>query len=185
MQSIARAASSAWAGYTGRVSRAFTKEDSAEVPFVVPRPPLPDGLPNYVTPSGLTALRLERAQLETTRPTAAVDDPAAASALAGHNARLAALDARLASAVLVDPATLPSDEARFSATVTLRNERGQERRYRIVGVDEANPERGLVAFIAPIARALSGQRVGDVVTLRGERGGDEEFEVVRIDYTGE
>jgi transcription elongation factor GreB len=167
------------------MSRAFTKEDSAEVPFVVPRPPLPEGLPNYVTASGLAALRHERSELEASRPTASVDDPAAASALAAHNARLAALDARLASAVLVDPATLPPDEVRFSATVTLRNDRGSERRYRIVGVDEADPERGLVAFVAPIARALSGQRVGDAITLRGQRGDDQDFEIVRIDYTRE
>jgi transcription elongation factor GreB len=163
------------------VSRAFTKEDGAELPFVVPRSPLPDGVPNYVTPSGLAALRLERAELEASRPPVGADDPVAASALAGHSARLAALDARLASAVLVEPTTLPPDEVRFSATVTLRNERGSERRYRIVGVDEADPERGLLAFIAPLARALSGQRVGDSVPLRGERGG-EELEIVRIEY---
>ena len=166
------------------MSRAFTKEDSAEVPLVVPRPPLPEGVANYVTQSGLSALRSERAKLEAARPTVATDDTAAASALAGHHARLAALDARLVSAVLVDPATLSADEVRFSATVTLRGERGGERRYRIVGVDEADPARGLVAFVAPVARNLIGQRVGDTVTLRGDRG-SEEFEIVRIDYTHE
>lgn len=166
------------------MSRAFTKEDSAEMPFVVPRAPLPDGVTNYVTKSGLAALRLERTKLEATRPAAAKDDPAAASTLAGHNARLAALDARLASAVLIDPATLPADEVRFSATVTLASERGSERRYRIVGVDEADPERGLIAFVAPLARNLSGHRVGDTVALRGERSG-EEFEIVGIEYAAE
>lgn len=166
------------------MSRAFTKEDSAELPFVVPRAPLPEGVPNYVTKSGLLALRREREKLEATRPAAAADDPAAASALAGHNARLAALDARLASAVVVDPTTLPADEVRFSATVTLTSERGSERRYRIVGVDEADPGRGLVAFVAPLARNLAGHRVGDIVSLRGERGG-EEFEIMQIEYAAE
>jgi transcription elongation factor GreB len=46
------------------MSRAFTREDSWEDPIIPPRPPLPDGMPNYVTPRGLTLLREEQARLE-------------------------------------------------------------------------------------------------------------------------
>src|SRR4051812_47257666 len=116
------------------MSRAFTKEDTVELPLVVPRAPLPEGVPNYVTRRGLALLREERAALEAARPQA--EDLAGASALAGHQARLGALDARIHSAVPVDPALLPHDEVRFSAVVSLQGPEGEQRRYRIVGVDE-------------------------------------------------
>jgi transcription elongation factor GreB len=51
----------------------------------------------------------------------------------------------------------------------------------LVGVDEANPAAGLIAFVAPLARALLGRRVGDVVTVRAP-GGGEEVEVVALAY---
>ena len=112
------------------MSRAFVKEDSNEPPLIVPRAPLPEGAPNYVTRRGLALLRAERALLEATRPDP--EAPAGASALTAHHARANALDGRIASAILLDPASLPRDEARFSARVTLRNEAGEERHYRIV-----------------------------------------------------
>jgi transcription elongation factor GreB len=49
-----------------------------------------------------------------------------------------------------------------------------------VGVDEADAASGRVAFVAPLARALLGKRVGDAVTLRTPRG-EEELEVVAIE----
>ena len=164
------------------MSRAFVKEDSTEPPLVVPRAPLPAGTPNYVTPRGLALLHDERATLEAARP-----DPelaGGAAALAAHNARLSALDARIASAVVLDSARLPHDEVRFSALVTLREESGDEKRYRVVGVDEADARSGRIAFTAPLAVALSGRRVGDAVTLR-QPSGERELEITHIDYTQE
>jgi transcription elongation factor GreB len=164
------------------VSRAFVKEDSSEPPLIVPRAPLPEGAANYVTQRGLALLLAERARLEACRP-----DPEAMDgslALTAHNARLSALTARIASAVVLDPTSLPRDEARFSALVTLRNDTGNERSYRIVGVDEADAHAGRIAFTAPLAVRLSGKRIGDALMLRGPEG-DVEFEIVGIDYTQE
>jgi transcription elongation factor GreB len=59
---------------------------------------------------------------------------------------------------------------RFGATVTVRDEDGVLLRYTIVGVDEAAPAEGRIAFLAPVARALTGLRVGDVATLRTASG---------------
>jgi transcription elongation factor GreB len=170
--------------HTSRVSRAFVKEDSAEPPLVVPRAPLPQGTPNYVTRRGLAELRSERAELEAARPDPDALGDSGSGALAAHNARLSALDARIASAVMPDVATLPHDEARFSAAVTLRNEAGEERRFRIVGVDEADAQSGRIAFTAPLARKLTGKRVGEVVQL-GHARAEAEFEIVAIDYAQE
>jgi transcription elongation factor GreB len=164
------------------VSRAFVKEDTSEPLLVVPRAPLPEGAPNYVTRRGLALLRDERAALEAARPDP--EAPGGAAALTAHHARLSALDARLNSAQLLDPETLPQDEVRFSALVTLQSESGVERRYRIVGVDEADARSGRIAFTAPLAVALSGKRVGDAVVLR-QPGGETGFDIVGIDYTQE
>jgi transcription elongation factor GreB len=83
--------------------------------------------------------------------------------------------------VLVDPAGQPPDEVRFAARVTVRSERGEERQYRIVGVDEADAQRGAIAFVAPLARALLGKRVGDAALVRTPQR-EEELEVVSIAY---
>lgn len=164
------------------MSRAFVKEDTSEPPLVVPRAPLPQDTPNYVTRRGLALLHEERARLEASRPTPDALD--AANELAAYNARLSALAARIGSAIVLEPASLPHDEARFSALVTLRNQAGDERRYRIVGVDEADAQAGRIAFTAPLAVRLSGKRVGDTVMLRGPQG-DVEFELAHIDYRQE
>jgi transcription elongation factor GreB len=170
------------------VSKAFTKEDGADAPVVVPpRAALPAGVPNYVTPRGLGLLRTELADLEAQRARLAApnDDVDRRHRLAVLDRRLADLGARLASAQVVDPRGQPHDEVRFGATVTLRTlagERpGEERRYTIVGVDEADPAQGRVAFVAPLARAILGCRRGDTASLRTARG-EEELEVTEVRY---
>ncbi len=159
------------------MSKAFTSEETDLTEVVAPRAPLPPGTPNYVTPRGLSLLREERAVLATKRARAeAAADVVAMNVLA---ARLAELDVRLASAELVDPAAQPKDVVRFGATVTVHGEDARAHAYRIVGVDEADPKRGDVAFTSPIARALLGHEVGDEVTLRTPRG-TEVLELVAI-----
>ena len=165
------------------MSRAFTKEDDggAEL-LVVPRAPLPPESPNYVTPRGLRRLQAEHAELE--RERALLEGSPAADRVARANAlaqRMLELQARLSSAELVDPRSQPHDSVRFGAQVRVLHESGQESRYRIVGVDEADAAEGLLAFTAPRARALLGKHVGEVASLRTPRA-TEELEVLEIGY---
>ena len=165
------------------MSKAFTKDDASEEPLVVPtRRPLPAGAPNYVTPRGLESLRAELHRLHDERPAVgtASSEPERAHTRAAANARVRELEERITSAVVVDPSAQPRDEVRFGACVTVRGESGRDRRYEIVGVDEADAAKGRVGFAAPLARALLGKRVGDAVTLRTPRG-EEELEVVAIE----
>ena len=149
------------------LSKAFTDEETAEPPpIVAARAPLPAGTPNYVTQRGLALLREELAAL-----------PAA------HPQRRAQLEERIASAVLVAPPAQPTDVVRFGATVTVEADDGA-RRYRIVGVDEADPANGRIAFTSPLARALLGRRVGDVVRLRAPRG-ELELEIRAVQHDRE
>jgi transcription elongation factor GreB len=158
------------------MSKAFTKDDAPEAaPIFRRRAHLPAGTPNYVTARGLRALREELARL-TAAAFAVIGDAQA------HAAWRAELEERVATAVLVEPPEPGSDlrgEARFGATVRLRDAAGRARAVRIVGVDEADAAHGFVAFTAPLARALLGRRAGDVVSVSAP-GGEEEVEVVEV-----
>jgi transcription elongation factor GreB len=162
--------------HNGDVSKAFTKEDGpAEAPVPRRRAPLPAGVPNYVTPRGLQALRDELTALDAGAPAGATGQHAQA-----HAARRAELEQRIASAVVAPP---PADrtEIRFGARVRAATAGGDVRDVQIVGVDEADPAAQAIAFVAPLARALLGRRVGDVVSVRTP-GGEEELTVVAVTY---
>jgi len=167
------------------MSKAFTRESDNDVDDGPARSygaELPAGARNYVTPAGAVRQKDELDRLMH------VDRPAliaAADARALHelDRRLAFLHRRIEALEIVDPASQPPGVALFGATIVLRDEDGKERRCRIVGVDEANPERGDVSWVSPLAKALLGAKVGDVVTVRSPRG-DEEIEVIEIGYRG-
>jgi transcription elongation factor GreB len=162
------------------MSRAFTKEDSWEEPIVPPRAPLPEGVPNYVTPRGLALLKDEQTALEAERArlVAQGDDERAKKALVVLARRGAELANRIATAQVVPPQHA-YDDVRFGARVTLRDRAGSTRVFQIVGVDESDPDAGFVSFTAPIARAALGKRIGETVTFRAG-GGEERLEVSAI-----
>lgn len=171
------------------MSRAFIKEDLAESPPIIPpRAALPPGTPNYVTPRGLALLRDELAELQGQRAQVEAnhsDEADRTRQLTVLNGRLKALTERIGSAKVVDPRDQPTDQVRFGATVTLLTRKGQQpgrqQCFTLVGVDEASIAEGRVAFVAPIARALQGARVGQTVSLPVGRG-VETVEVVDIAY---
>jgi transcription elongation factor GreB len=173
------------------VSKAFTKDEAWEEPIIPPRAPVPAGVPNYVTPRGLSLLRAELAALEADRHGLEADrgdEDEYRRRLAILTGRTSDLTARIARAVVVDPRHQPRDAVRFGAMVTLRMvggaHAGEERHLEIVGIDEADAAHGRVAFTAPIARAILGRGVGDTAALDTPRGQDL-LEVVSIDYEAE
>lgn len=139
------------------MSRGFIKEgDQEEVPVVPPRAHLPKGVPNYVTNEGLCALLSERQGLENQRAECG-DNYIAANFI---NAKLNLLAERINSAVVVDLKKSDNTVVCFGAWVKYNN-----RTVRIVGVDEADLQQGLLSFVSPIAKALMGKRVGDVFEI--------------------
>jgi transcription elongation GreA/GreB family factor len=74
--------------------------------------------------------------------------------------------ARRASAQLTEPDADPR-MVQFGRTVTLEREDGRRQTFRIVGEDEADPARGSVSYVSPLARALLGKRAGDVAMVGG------------------
>jgi len=57
------------------------------------------------------------------------------------------------------------DQVFFGAYVTVEDEAGAERRYRIVGSDETSAAKGWISVDSPMARALLGRRVDDEVAV--------------------
>ncbi len=97
--------------------------------------------------------------------------------------RIAEIESKLARAQIIDVSTLPaSDKVVFGATVLLRDdETEEERRYQIVGEDEADIKEGKISLKSPIARALIGKFVDDVVDVQTP-GGVKTYEIVEVQY---
>jgi transcription elongation factor GreB len=167
------------------VSKAFTSEETADDPVIIrARPPLPAGVPNYVTARGLGLLREELAALERER-TALEGALTARDRLPPLQARIGELTARITGAVPIDPTSGgPAEVVRFGATVAVRDGAGRQRRYQIVGVDEANARQGRLAFVSPLARALLGRRVGDAVVVQTP-GAEQELEILAVEYAAD
>ena len=141
------------------MSRGFIKEgDQEEIPMVPPRAYLPEGVPNYVTKEGLDALKEELKSLEEERVKAG-DNYIMVNFI---DATIKQLVGRINSAVEVDLSKVSKDTVSFGAWV-----RYDGRVVRIVGVDEADVNKGLISFISPIAKMLIGKKAGEVIELKG------------------
>jgi transcription elongation GreA/GreB family factor len=153
------------------MSRAFVKEQDVDAPEQVPERPVSENT-NDVTESGM-------AQIEDAL-VAAKDAYGQAQALGDRTALAAAArdlrywSARHATARVV-PVAQGTDEVRFGASVTIVRDDGREQTFRIVGEDEADPAKGSISHVSPLARSMFGKRVGDVV-----RAGNGEAEITSI-----
>jgi transcription elongation factor GreB len=153
------------------VSKAFTKEDDASQAQDLPplQSPLRPGERNFLTHEGGERLRRELKQLEERRqPLIALarGDDEARRELQALDRRTAYLQESLRTAVIVSPDASVDGRVRFGATVTVRRGPGETTRYRLVGVDETDPERNWVSWQSPIARALLNKQAGERVTFR-------------------
>lgn len=175
--------------YLQRMSRAFTREDDAR-DVVVPRrvSPLPPGARNYLTAAGAERLRTELKQLTETAPrliTAAAEEGGrgadAKEELQRTEARIAYLQQSLGGAEVVAPPLPPHDVVRFGAIVSVRDAKGVESIYHIVGVDETDFFPDAVSWLSPIARALLNVRLGQKVVFKFPSGATQ-LEVVSIRY---
>ena len=82
--------------------------------------------------------------------------------------------ARRASAQLTEPSG-DAGTVQFGSIVELEREDGRRQKFRIVGEDEADPAKGSISYVAPLAAALLGKGEGDVAMVNGG-----EVEIVAI-----
>ena len=166
------------------MSRGFVKEDDLEHAGTdLPERPLSPH-PNYVTPLGLRQLQQQAAELEQTRQQLAPrkEDPVVSQKLAVVERDLRYFQARLESAIAVDPAQQDGDSVLFGACITVEDENGETHEFRIVGEDEADIAQNKVSWVSPLARALLGHKIGDSVNWH-RPAGDLELEITEIRYT--
>ena len=170
------------------MSRGFVKEeDQEEAPFIPPRAALPPGVTNYVTPGGYEELVREREQLEQERRNLNItSDKDRRHTQAVIDGKLNLLNERIASARILKAEDQPKDEVRFGATVTFKDVSGKpagaEQTFQIVGVDEADIKQRKIAFLAPLAKGLTGKKKGELaeVIMAGKK---RELEILKIQYS--
>ena len=97
--------------------------------------------------------------------------------------RIAELETKVGAAEVIEPPT-SGVRVTFGSTVLLEDEAGKEVRYQIVGSDEAEPPKGRISILAPLARTLIGKSVGDTVTAQLP-GGKKTFEILKANFPWE
>src|SRR5215468_4326137 len=147
---------------SSQMNKAFVRDSDADrASNALPDRPIPPG-PNLVTPEGLARLdAMMAATEEQHRAAVKVGDP---NEVARTERDLRYWTAQRATAQPVEPSR-SGEVVEFGSTVTLKRDDGRERTYRIVGVDEADPARGTLSHISPLAKALLGKSTGDTVAI--------------------
>ena len=97
--------------------------------------------------------------------------------------RIQEIEAKLSDAQIIDIKKIPATEkVIFGVTVTIIDvDTDEEKQYRIVGEDEANPAENRISYSSPIARGLIGKMVGDVVNIQTPAG-VVEFEIDAVEH---
>lgn len=151
------------------MSVAFTKESDLEATAadLVDRPISEH--PNLVTRSGLdaieAALAAAREAYGAAQAAGGVED-GDRTAMARATRDLRFWSQRRASAQLTEPEPNPG-RVLFGSTVVIDRDDGRRQTFRIVGEDEADPAKGSVSYVSPLARALLGKEVGDEAAVAG------------------
>ena len=151
------------------MSSAFTNEDN----FIEELPDRPiSEHPNLVTEQGLALIEqaLETARREYGEAQTADDR----EALAKARREFRYWNARRATAQLRAPQS-GTDAVQFGHAVTILRDDGRQQTFRIVGEDEADPTKGSISYVSPLAQALLGKRIGDTL-----RAGKDEAEITAI-----
>ena len=97
--------------------------------------------------------------------------------------RISELEHKLGNSQVVELSQGMSDTVVFGVTVSLLDMESQkEKRYTLVGQDEADIKNGSISVQSPIGRALIGHRVGDIVEVHRPAGVIEyEIQAIRFE----
>ena len=142
------------------MSRAFVRETDSNTTGLPDRPLSPHR--NLVTEAGLADIEAVLDRFEAAHRAAADQGDREAAAMALREVRY--WRARRASAEVVKPSEDKS-KASFGMTVTVRRDDGREQSFKIVGEDEADPSRGTVSYVSPLARAVLAHGPGETIMI--------------------
>ncbi|MER8416063.1 GreA/GreB family elongation factor [Mesorhizobium sp. M1329] len=154
------------------MSRAFTREEDSENAIAgIGERPISHHR-NLVTEHGLALIDAEVAALRDELGRAEKRADRERIALVSRDLRY--WTARRESAELSVPEP-GSDMVRFGMGVTLESDDGKKVHWKIVGEDEANPAKGTISHMSPMAMALFAKKVGEVAVVNGK-----EWEIVKL-----
>jgi transcription elongation factor GreA len=107
---------------------------------------------------------------------------AAKEAQSHNEGRIAELEDKISRAEVIDVSKLGGETIKFGATVTLIDEdTEEEKKYQIVGENEADVKSGKVSITSPLARALIGKKKGDGVEVNTP-GGGKSYEILQVAF---
>src|SRR3954447_5282034 len=150
-----------------------------------------------LTPEGLENLKKEIEYLSTTKrredtqrisealkfcdisENSKYDD--AKSGQAMLEARIASLEDKLRSASVIDPSELSKDVVRVGSQVHVKDDKGKEVAYTIVGSTEADPSANRLSNESPVGKALVGRKKGEAVKVTLPSGKQRELTVTKIE----
>lgn len=167
--------------------------------------------PNYITRDGAKRLQEQLADLLHRKRAKVVQEVADAAAqgdrsenaeyiygkrkLREIDGRIRWLRKRLEAATVVEPRAVLTDTIFFGAFVELEDPLGAITRYRIVGEDEVDLDKGYISWRSPLGRALLKRHAGETVVFRrpspqpgrgtpraGDAGEEAELTVVSVRY---
>ncbi|WP_019519282.1 transcription elongation factor GreA [Faucicola boevrei] len=98
-------------------------------------------------------------------------------------ARIRDIEAKLGGAEIIDISKLPQDgRVVFGVTVVIENlDTEEQKRYTIVGEDEADFKANKISINSPIARGLIGKSEGDEAKIQTPSG-EVEYEIIEVLY---
>ena len=97
-------------------------------------------------------------------------------------AKINMLKSKLASADLVDPATMPKDQVVFGATVKVKDlDFGDTEVFTLVGAGEEDYDVGKILVTSPLAQGLLGKKVGEKADVQVPAGINR-FEILDIRF---
>ncbi|GAA4019948.1 transcription elongation factor GreA [Deinococcus rubellus] len=96
-----------------------------------------------------------------------------------NEARIIELEDQLERAVIVDESA--QDGVGLGARIKVRDGKGTERAFEIVGTYEVDVLKNRISDQSPIGQALLGKRVGDTVTVKLPKG-SAEFKLLEVIY---
>lgn len=98
--------------------------------------------------------------------------------------RIRFLTKRLEIAEVIDTRVhVGKEQVFFGAHVVYLDEEGEEVQIQIVGVDEAEPLKGKISWISPVAKALLKKQVGDMAKVPSPSG-MKTLEIIDVFYKG-
>lgn len=96
--------------------------------------------------------------------------------------RIAHLEERLRSAIVVDERHVNTDVVSVGVKVHVKDQKsGEGRKFQIVGSAEADPTEEKLSNESPIGSALMGHKKGDVVTIDVPRGPKKKLKITKIE----